>query len=142
MSATIGVAAEMRSKSSIVKSMPNSRAMATRWRTPFVEPPVPAIAAAAFSTASFVTIVDGRRSFRTTSTASLPISYAASAFAPFTAGIPFAPSGVRPRKSTIVDIVFAVNWPPHAPAAGQATDSSSCSSSALIFPAAYAPIAS
>ncbi len=41
MSATIGVAAEMRSKSSMVKSMPNSRAMATRWRTPFVEPPVP-----------------------------------------------------------------------------------------------------
>ena len=42
----------------------------------------------------------------------------------------------------MVDIVFAVNCPPHAPAAGHATDSSSCSSSALIFPAAYAPIAS
>jgi hypothetical protein len=109
MSATMGVAAEMRSKSSIVKSMPYSRAIATRWSTPFVEPPVPAIAAAAFSIACFVTTCDGRRSRRTTSTASLPISNAASAFAPFIAGIPLAPSGVRPRKSTIVDIVLAVN---------------------------------
>jgi hypothetical protein len=38
----------------------------------------------------------------------------------------------------IVDIVFAVNWPPHAPAPGQATPSSSFRSSAEIFPAAYA----
>ena len=42
MSATIGVRAEMRSKSSIVKSIPKSRAIATRWSTPFVEPPVAA----------------------------------------------------------------------------------------------------
>ena len=47
-----------------------------------------------------------------------------------------------PRNSSAVAIVFAVNWPPHAPAAGQATDSSSCSSAALIFPAACAPICS
>ena len=50
--------------------------------------------------------------------------------------MPFSPAGLRPRNSSIVDIVLAVNWPPHAPAAGQATDSSSCSSSALSFPAA------
>ena len=49
MFATIGVAAAMRSKSSIVKSMPKSRAMATRCSTPFVEPPVAATEAAAFS---------------------------------------------------------------------------------------------
>jgi hypothetical protein len=39
-------------------------------------------------------------------------------------------------------IVFAVYWPPQAPAPGQATFSISCSSSRLILPARYAPIAS
>ena len=52
------------------------------------------------------------------------------------AGMPFAPAGERPMNSRIVDIVLAVNWPPHAPAPGQATDSSSCSSSAVMCPAA------
>jgi hypothetical protein len=41
-----------------------------------------------------------------------------------------------------VDIVFAVNCPPHAPAPGHATFSISYSSSSEIFPARYAPIAS
>ncbi len=50
--------------------------------------------------------------------------------------MPFAPAGDRPMNSRMVDIVFAVNWPPHAPAPGQATDSSSCSSSAVMWPAA------
>ena len=39
-------------------------------------------------------------------------------------------------------IVLAVNWPPHAPAPGLATDSSSAKSSSLIRPVAWAPIAS
>ena len=39
-------------------------------------------------------------------------------------------------------IVLAVNWPPHAPAPGQATFSISYSSSSVILPARYAPIAS
>jgi len=43
--------------------------------------------------------------------------------------------GLSPRKSSAVDIVFAVNWPPQAPAPGQTTVSSSCRSSADIFPA-------
>ena len=74
MFATIGVAAAMRSKSSIVKSMPKSRAMATRCSTPFVEPPVAATEAAAFSKDSFVTTARGRMSSRTSCTASRPIS--------------------------------------------------------------------
>ncbi len=41
-----------------------------------------------------------------------------------------------------MDIVFAVNWPPQAPAPGQAPFSASYSSSSVIFPARYAPIAS
>ncbi len=39
-------------------------------------------------------------------------------------------------------MVFAVYWPPQAPAPGQATCSTSYSSSSVIFPARYAPIAS
>ena len=45
-------------------------------------------------------------------------------------------------NSITVAIVLAVNCPPHAPAPGQATFSISYSSSRLIFPARYAPIAS
>ena len=39
-------------------------------------------------------------------------------------------------------MVLAVNWPPHAPAPGQAAHSTACSSSSVIFPAAQAPTAS
>jgi hypothetical protein len=41
-----------------------------------------------------------------------------------------------------MDIVLAVNWPPQAPAPGQATLSSAWTSAALIRPAAWAPTAS
>ena len=40
-----------------------------------------------------------------------------------------------PRNSSAVDIVLAVNWPPQAPAPGQAADSMAWSSSAVILPA-------
>ncbi len=142
MSAMIGVRAEMRSKSSIVKSIPKSRAIATRWSTALVEPPVAATDATAFSNDSLVTNDRGVRFSRTTRTASRPSSYAASSFARCIAGMPFVPNGDSPRKSRIVDIVLAVNWPPHAPAPGHATDSSSCRSASLSLPAACAPMPS
>ena len=44
--------------------------------------------------------------------------------------------------SLTVAIVLAVNWPPHAPAEGQATVSSSCRSASSILPAACWPTAS
>src|SRR6202022_878460 len=47
-----------------------------------------------------------------------------------------------PMNSIAVDIVFAVNWPPQAPAPGQALSSTSRSSAASILPAATAPTAS
>ena len=125
-----------------MKSIPKSRAIATRWRTPFVEPPVAATEATAFSKDSFVTNERGVTLSRTSWTARRPISYADSSFVRCIAGMPFVPKGESPRKSRIVDIVLAVNWPPQAPAPGQATDSSSWSSASLIFPAACAPIPS
>ena len=51
-------------------------------------------------------------------------------------------AGEMPRKSITIAIVFAVNWPPQAPAPGHAQPSSSCTSSSVIFPAARAPTAS
>ena len=44
--------------------------------------------------------------------------------------------------SKAIAIVLAVNWPPHAPAPGLATASSSARSSSVMRPAACAPIAS
>ena len=142
MSAITGVRAAISSKSSIVNGILNSRAIARRWSTPLVEPPVATAEAAAFSSASRVTMCEGRTSRSTRSTMSRPHSCAASAFFGDSAGIPFSPGGLIPRNSMIVAIVLAVNCPPHAPAPGQAALSSSFRSSAEIFPAAYAPIPS
>ena len=47
-----------------------------------------------------------------------------------------------PMTSKAIAIVFAVNWPPQAPAPGLAARSSSWSSSSDIVPAACLPTAS
>ena len=60
---------------------------------------------------------------------SSPQRRAASSFAGSSAGIPLRPAGERPMNSMTVLIVFAVYWPPQAPAPGQATLSISYSSS-------------
>ena len=52
------------------------------------------------------------------------------------------PNGEMPSTSNAIAIVFAVNWPPHAPAPGEAASSISVSSSSVIRPAACAPTAS
>ena len=71
-----------------------------------------------------------------------PIRSAARCFSGSVAGMELKPTGDRPMTSNIIDIVFAVYWPPHAPAPGHATSSSSCRSASVILPAAAAPIAS
>ena len=55
------------------------------------------------------------------------------------AGTIALPIGEMPITSNAVAIVFAVNWPPHAPAPGHAACSSSESSASLMSPAARAP---
>jgi hypothetical protein len=47
-----------------------------------------------------------------------------------------------PSISNAIAIVLAVNWPPHAPKPGEAASSIALSSSSVILPAAWAPIAS
>ena len=132
--ATIGVRAATRSKSSSVNSMPSSRAIAIRCSTPFVEPPVAATQAAAFSSASRVISCEGRRSRRTTSITSRPAAIAASALRSCVAGMPESAAGLMPRKSSAHRHRVGGELPPQAPAPGRATDSSSCSSAAVIVP--------
>ena len=142
MSAITGVRAAIGSKSSIVNGRPNSRAIASRCSSPFVEPPVATIDAAAFSIAS------QRDDLRGADVAADEIHHDPAALRGSgvlvgeSAGMAFSPDGLIPRNSRIVDIVFAVNCPPQAPAPGHATDSSSCRSAAQILPTAWPPIAS
>jgi hypothetical protein len=51
------------------------------------------------------------------------------------AGTLLNPTGEIPINSMIVDMVLAVNCPPHAPAPGQAKFSTSINSCSSIFPA-------
>ena len=51
-------------------------------------------------------------------------------------------AGEMPRNSPAMPIVFAVNWPPQAPAPGLAEFSSSSRSASLILPTAWAPMPS
>ena len=132
----------MRSKSSIVSSTPASFASASRCRTAFVEPPVAATQATAFSMDSRVMTRLGLRSSSSRRITSLPQSSAAWPFFPSSAGTIEVPIAEMPSISKAVDIVLAVNWPPHAPAPGEATDSSSARSASLMSPAAWAPTAS
>ena len=67
---------------------------------------------------SRVTKRDGRTSWRTRSMTSSPDRRAASSLAGSSAGMPLRPAGERPMNSRAIDIVLAVNWPPHAPGPG------------------------
>jgi hypothetical protein len=132
----------MRSKSSIVRSTPASRATASRWSTAFVEPPLIATAAIAFSSASRVMMWLGRWPRASTSITSFPVANATSALRASCAGTPESRIGEMPITSKAIAIVLAVNWPPQAPGPGEATSSSATSSSSVIRPAAWAPTAS
>ena len=65
-----------------------------------------------------------------------------SAFVGSCAGVRLGPIGLMPSISKAIAIVLAVNWPPHAPKPGLAASSIAISSSSVIRPAAWAPIAS
>ena len=58
------------------------------------------------------------------------------------AGTSLKPIGDTPSIMNAVDMVLAVNCPPHAPSPGHAAHSIACSSLSSIRPALRAPIAS
>ena len=141
-SARIGTRELMRSKSSIERGIFASLAMASRCSTEFVEPPVAATPAIAFSIADFVRILDAVTFLRRRSITSSPDRRPAAAFAGSVAGTLESPIGAMPRNSETSAIVLAVNCPPQAPAPGQAEVSSILSRASLMLPRACAPIAS
>src|ERR1700734_1188682 len=98
--------------------------------------------AIAFSNASRVKISRGRIPSRSRFSTTLPQSNATESFFGSIAGTLLKPMGESPIISITVDMVFAVYWPPQAPAPGHATSSRSCNSLSVIFPAAFAPTAS
>ena len=107
-----------------------------------VEPPLVATAAIAFASDCLVITSLGRRPERRTSITSSPHCTATSSLRPSSAGTIAVPAGEIPSASNAIAIVLAVNWPPQAPAPGEAASSSSCSSASVILPAAHSPTAS
>jgi hypothetical protein len=106
--------------------------MARKCRTPFVEPPNAIMRTIAFSKDFFVSKSDGLIFFsihNLMASAALPHSRI---LAGDSAGVLDDPGNERPRASIAVDMVFAVNMPPHAPAPGQAFRSISCRISSLV----------
>ncbi len=107
-----------------------------------VEPPEAQAQAIAFSSESLVITALGRRSWASTRITSSPTCSATVFFSESSAGTMAAPPGEIPSASNAQAIVLAVNWPPHAPAPGEATSSSERRSSSDMLPALWAPIAS
>ena len=123
-------------------SMPISRAMAMRCRTALVDPPLAATLAMVFSIDLRVMICEGRRLARTASMIMRPASRVAACLSCRVAGTPESCMGEMPRISPLMAMVLAVNWPPHAPAPGQALASSASRPASSILPAAWAPMPS
>ncbi len=141
--ASTGVRSPTSVRSSSVSSTPASRAIASRCRIPFVEPPLPTIPAIAFSRARrsrnrrAVVPSSARR------TARLPARVAASSFASrSSAGTRPSPIRAIPRQSIATAIVLAVKCPAHVPAPGHACRSSSSRSARGSKPRSSAPTAS
>ena len=131
-----GVRFEIASKSSMERSMPISRAMASRCRTALVDPPLAATLAIVFSRDLRVMICEGRRLARTASIIMRPASRVAACLSLSVAGTPESCIGEMPRISPLMAMVLAVNCPPHAPAPGQALASSASRPASSILPAA------
>ena len=104
-----GVDSPSRSNASISSGRLNSRAIASRCNTAFVEPAVAPTARMAFSSALPVTMSRGFRFLRTSSTAISPERSAAAILSGSVAGMPFRPAGERPITSSAMLIVLAVN---------------------------------
>ena len=103
-----GTRREIASKSSSSRGTPASWAMARRWRTALVEPPVAMTTAMAFSSDRRVTMSLGSRPVRSCSTTAIPASKAASARRSEIAGGVALPGSDRPSASTAAAMVLAV----------------------------------
>ena len=96
----------------------------------------------AFSNASRVIMSRGLMSFSSRSYMTAPESKATWSLRGSMAGMDAAPGMDIPMASIAEDMVLAVNIPAQAPSPGQATRSMPMSSSRVILPCEYAPMAS
>mmetsp|Transcript_21758 Transcript_21758/g.68158 ORF Transcript_21758/g.68158 Transcript_21758/m.68158 type:complete len:257 (+) Transcript_21758:443-1213(+) len=137
MSHNTGVRRRTRSKSSYVSSSSKARAMASKWSTAFVDPPVHMTAAIAFSSEPLVTMSRGFMSCSRACLIAAPTAAHSASFA--SAGVLADPGSDSPSVSITVAIVFAVNMPPHAPGPGQAHSMTRSCSFAEISPVTSLP---
>ncbi len=103
-----GTLRESSSKRSSGRSKPSRPAIAGRWMTAFVEPPIACSVAIALWKASGVRIWDSRRSSCTICTMRRPVMWASARRRESAAGIAAAPVSVVPSASAIAVIVLAV----------------------------------
>ena len=124
------------------RGTPAECAIARRWRTAFVDPPIAMTIAIAFSNASRVRSWSGsiRRLIAPARTSAERAEL--SDFSASSAAIVDEYIRLSPIASIAEDIVLAVNMPPQEPAPGQQLRSTSWSSLSLIFLALYSPTAS
>ena len=125
-----------------VKSIPTSLAIAGKCSPALVEPPEADTTIAELINACFVTISLGFKFLLIKSITVLPLSYAYWSLLVYGAGVIAEPGRDSPIVSDTQAIVFAVNWPPQAPAEGHATHSMSWRSLSDILPVECFPTAS
>ena len=117
---------------SMVSGYPDSRDIASRCSTLFVEPPRAISMRSALNTASLVMISRAVRPSRRRCIIFMPVSLARRLLAENTAGIVPFPGSAIPRASVMQFIVFAVYIPEQLPQVGQQAISISASSSAVM----------
>ena len=127
---------------SIGNAKPASAAIAGRWSTALVEPPLATTAVAAFRIDAGVRNVRAEVPSLASFAASRPQRAASTRLAESVAGGSPDPIGLMPIIASAIAMVLAVNCPPHAPAPGHAARSTLSSSASLMSPFACAPTAS
>ena len=115
--------------------MPTRPAMARRWITAFVEPPMAAFVRIAFMKALRVRMWLGRRSSFTICTMRRPVRCAMTRRRLSTAGIAALPDSVMPSASTMLAMVLAVPIVLQEPGERLIDASASTNSAAVISPA-------
>jgi hypothetical protein len=126
-------------KSSRSRGTSAVRAIASRWRTAFVEPPRAVMATIAFLKLVGVRMSRGLRSCSRSRRITAPAASHSAALAGSSAGVDEEPGRASPRVSMATAIVFAVYMPPQAPGPGHARATMSCRSSSVMWPARASP---
>ena len=124
-----------RSQSSSVRSTPTRPAMARRWITALVDPPIAPLVRIAFSKAGFVRMSEGFRSSLTICTMRRPDSCAITRRRLSTAGIAALPDSAMPSASAMLAMVDAVPIVLQVPVERDMEASASRNSACVISPA-------